>query len=36
MYLNKIYVVGMGMGITLQHPVGMDMDMGISFENRYG
>ena len=35
MYPNKIYLVEMGLGITLQHPVGMGMDMSINFENRY-
>ena len=28
--------VGVRMGITLQHPVGIDICMSINFENKYG
>jgi len=28
--------MGMGMDISFQYPMGMDTDMGVIFENRYG
>jgi len=34
--VNPKNPMGMGMGTTMQNPMGIDMGMGMTFENGYG